>query len=253
MHRLSLIALLSLALRAQDNAGLFNKPPAGVDEALRARITAFYQHHVKQEFRLAEALVAEDTKDFFYRNNKPQYLSFEIRQIDYSKDFTRAKAIMVCEQYFMMPGFMDKPIKAPVPSTWKLENGQWFWYVDKDELSKTPFGKMKPGAGAPGGGLPTLPAGPDFALGKVRADRNGVSLKPGESAVVKFTNNASGYMTLKVTNTARGVEAAFDEPLVKPGGEAVLTISAGKQTASGTIDVQVVQTLEHIGIAFTVK
>src|SRR5215510_5970979 len=113
MSRLILFVILAAALLAQAPADLFNKPPVEVDQALRARITEFYQYHVKQQFRQAEALVAEDTKDFFYSHNKPQYLTFEIGRIEYSENFTRAKATMVTEQYVMMPGFMDKPMKVP--------------------------------------------------------------------------------------------------------------------------------------------
>src|SRR6266404_7983471 len=97
MHRLPFlfVVLLVAALDAQNTADLFNKPPAEVDQALRARITEFYEYHVKQQFRQAEALVADDSKDFFYSHNKPQYLSFEIVRIEYSKDFTLAKATML--------------------------------------------------------------------------------------------------------------------------------------------------------------
>src|SRR6185503_11638050 len=98
MLRLAFFALLTPAIYAQNPADLFNKPPADVDQALRARITEFYQYHVKQQFRQAEALVAEDTKEFFYTHNKPQYLSFEIARIEYSENFTRAKATMLTEQ-----------------------------------------------------------------------------------------------------------------------------------------------------------
>src|SRR5260221_234676 len=91
----------------------FNRPPADVDQALRARIQEFYQFQVKGDFRRAEALVAEDTKDFYYSANKTKYLSTEISRIQYSDNFTRAKATILCEQYVMIPGFSDKPIKVP--------------------------------------------------------------------------------------------------------------------------------------------
>jgi len=72
--RLILLAILSCSAWAQsDNP--FNRPPADVDQALRARITEFFQFHVTGEYRKAEALVAEDTKDYFYDHNKPKYLS----------------------------------------------------------------------------------------------------------------------------------------------------------------------------------
>src|SRR5262245_19462395 len=103
MFRLILFVILAAALLAQAPADLFNKPPVEVDAALRARIDEFYGYHVIQQFRLAEALVAEDTKDFFYSHNKPLYLSFQISRIEYSKDFTKAKATVIGEQFVMMP------------------------------------------------------------------------------------------------------------------------------------------------------
>src|SRR5947209_2362825 len=119
MLRPTVLALAAAAVLLAQGDNPFNRPPAAVDEALRARITEFYQLHVKGDFRHAEALVAEDTKDFFYTHNKPKYLSFEISRIDYSENFTRAKVTVLCEQYVMMPGFADKPLKVPTPSTWK--------------------------------------------------------------------------------------------------------------------------------------
>src|SRR5262252_4422911 len=112
MFRSIALCVCAASCLAQSPADLFNRPPADVDKALRVRITEFYQDHVDGKFRQAEALVAEDTKDFFYSANKPKYLSFEIQRIDYSDGFTRAKATVLCEQYVLMPGFTDKPLKV---------------------------------------------------------------------------------------------------------------------------------------------
>src|SRR5438309_1089520 len=136
MLRISLVTFLAgsaLAALAQSPGDLFNKPPANVDKALRTRVQEFYDDHVKKQYRKADALVAPDTKEFFYIQNKPAYLSCEVQRIDYSEKFTRAKATILCEQMIMMPGFADKPVKVPIPSTWKLEKGKWYWYVDQEK------------------------------------------------------------------------------------------------------------------------
>src|SRR5690348_7261241 len=103
-------AFLSLAgvacLFAQEATDLFQKAPPAVDEALRARIKEFFQFHVDSKFRQAEALVAEDSKDFFYSANKPKYLGFEIKNIAYNDDFTKAKATVVTQMVIMAPGFL---------------------------------------------------------------------------------------------------------------------------------------------------
>src|SRR5438067_607794 len=174
MLRPIVLALAAASLLPAQADNPFNRPPEGVDQALRARITEFYQLHVKGDFRHAEALVAEDTKDFFYTHNKPQYLSFEISRIDYSENFTRAKATVVCEQYVMMPGFSDKPMKVPTPSTWKVADGKWYWYVDPESLRVTPWGKMTPGKTPATGGAPALPPIPssaDFLFTQVKLDK----------------------------------------------------------------------------------
>src|ERR1700726_4555299 len=89
---LPVLPLVASAL-AQNPADLFSKAPPDVEEALRARISKFHQAHVDGKPRRAEEVVAEDSKDFFYDMKKPKALSFEIGKIEYSKDFTEAKAI----------------------------------------------------------------------------------------------------------------------------------------------------------------
>src|SRR4051794_20790033 len=140
MFRVSLLALLASLSFAQNAADVFNKPPAKVDQALRQRIDQFYQFHIKKEFRKAEAFVAPDTREYFYSHNKPAYLSCELRSIAYSDNFKKAKATVACEQFVMVPGFTDKPLKVPFGSTWELLKGKWFWYVDQEALKNTPFG-----------------------------------------------------------------------------------------------------------------
>src|SRR5215813_4073540 len=155
MQRITLFVILAAIAAAQDN-NPFNKPAPDVDAALRARIKEFYDYHVRGEFRKADALVAEDTKDYYFNGNKPKYLSYEISRIDYFENFTKAKAVIMCEMYVMMPGFNDKPMKMPTPSAWKLEDGKWYWYVDQKALHDSPWGPMKPGP-RPTGDKPSAP------------------------------------------------------------------------------------------------
>src|SRR5674476_925173 len=129
MHRFALFALFAAFAFAQPNDPFKPKPPADVDAALRARVQEFFDLHVKGQFRKAEELVAEDTKDYFYSGNKPKYLSFEISRIEYSEKFTKAKVTVVCEQTIMMPGFADHPMKLPTPAlgNWRMASGIGMW------------------------------------------------------------------------------------------------------------------------------
>src|SRR5215510_14145767 len=178
MHRL-LLPILAVACWAQTPADLFNRAPKAVDDALRARIAEFYQDHIDAKYRQAEKLVAEDSKDFFYTANKPKYLGFHIERIEYNDDFSKAHATMVVEQFVLMPGLTaDKPLKVPIPSRWKLVDGQWYWYVNHEELKRTPFGTVTPGQET-AGQLPRIPSAEEMTgiLKQVKADRTKVELE----------------------------------------------------------------------------
>jgi hypothetical protein len=253
MFRLSLLAFLASLSFAQDASEVFNKPPARVDQALRQRIDEFYQYHVKQEYRKAEALVAADTKEYFYSHNKPGYLSCETGKIAYSDNFKRAKATMLCSQYVMIPGFTEKPMKVPFGSTWKVVNGKWYWYVDQEAMRNTPFGKMTPGPPGTSGGLPAaMPDNADFVMKLVKADKESVTLKPGQSDTVTIRNGAPGIMDISVEGKIPGIEAKLDHGNLKVGDQAVLTLLAGDGAKSGVINVKVEQTGQVIPIQVSV-
>src|SRR5689334_1176050 len=118
MVRFILVPLCAAVCLAQTPAEP-PKPPADVDAALRARVTEFVQYHVTGEFRKAEALVAEDSKDLFYNRNKPRYMQLvKIERIDYSENFTKAIATVMVVLPSMIPGWTDGPPSVPIPLTW---------------------------------------------------------------------------------------------------------------------------------------
>ena len=216
MSRASLVLLLVSGLRAQSPGDIFNKPPADVDEALRSRVAKFYQAHVDKKFRQADEYVAEDTKDFYYQANKPAYLEFQIDKILYQDNFTKAKATVKCKTYVPIPGFTE-PVTVQIPSTWKLENGLWFWYVDQSLGRETPFGVMKPATGAQGGGpLPAMPSAEEVkkSLWKnVQADKNQVQLRAGEesSDEVTISSKMPGSISLRLDYAKMaGLEISLD-------------------------------------------
>jgi len=257
MYRLAVFALFTAIVFAQPNDPFQPKPPADVDAALRARVKEFFDLHVKGEFRKAEALVAEDTKDFFYTRNKPKYLSCDLTRIDYSENFTRANAVMVCEMYIMMPGFTDHPMKVPTPSAWKLVDGLWYWWVDQDALRNTPWGRMTPGsyptkgAEPPPPSLAALPTA-ESLFKQIQLDKDSVSLKAGESAEVTIRNGAPGTTTLSLPGALRGIEAKLDKLAIPGGGKAVLTLRAAKGAKSGVLNVQVEQTSQLLPIQINI-
>jgi hypothetical protein len=253
MFRLAVVACLAGAAWAQAPGETI---PPGVDEALRARMREFYHYFEVDQPRKAEKLIAEDSQDFFYSHNKPHYLSTEIQSISYSDHFTRARALVLCEQFIMQPGFAGKAMKVPTSSTWKLVDGQWYWYVDPEDLHRTPFGVMTdrgPAAGAgTKPGLPdSIPTTPDFALNLVKVEPASLQLKPGGEAQVTIRNTARGPYNLRIEEKPAGIEATLSRDLLLAGEKATLTVKAAAGAKPGRIALRVVQSNELIPIAIS--
>ncbi len=264
MLRISLLTLAVAALWAQTAAQKGPEPPPDVDKALRARINQFCELHKEGKFRQAEQMVAEDTKDYFYNSGKPRYVSYEIQSIKYNQDFTKATAMVICEQYLPAPGFQTHTVKLLTPFNWKIENGQWMWYMDKDALLMTPFGKMSltPRADVPqvlpaasGAPLPppVIPMSVEQFFSLIKADKTALSLKPGATGQVAITNGMTGMVSLVIVQQVRGVDAKLENPIVPAGGKAVLTVHAGAEAVSGVLRLQVKPIGPQISIQISIE
>jgi hypothetical protein len=234
---------------AQTAAQKGPEPPPEVDKALRARVNEFCELHKQGKFRQAEQFVAEDSKDYYYTSSKPHYVSYEIQSIKYNEDFTQAVATVICEQYLNALGFQNQTIKMLTPFNWKLENGQWMWYVLKDTMFVTPFGRMTPAdpkdaaSAPPAGGAalrpPAIPASVDQFFAMIKADKTELTLKPGASGEVTISNGTPGMIIVAVARQFLGAQAKFDISGVPAGGKAVLTVTAGDHPASGVIRLDI--------------
>jgi hypothetical protein len=163
---------------------------------------------------------------------KPRYLSYEIRSISYSDEFTKAKAMIAVEMIINIPQFQNKPMKIPFMTLWKVVDGQWFWYVQPEASLITPFGKMNPGPGKPGeaqaGGPPDMSKTPDIlSLWKqVSADKQGVQLKAHEASSdrVTISSQLAGTVSLQFQPPdVPGLVVKLDRTELKAGEKAVLS------------------------------
>jgi len=216
----------------QQPADLFTKAPPAIDEALRDRISKYFQLQVDGKPRQAEQYVAEDSKDYYYEMQKPRYLSFEIRSISYSDEFTKAKVMIAVEMMVNLPNFQNKPMKIPFMTWWKVADGQWFWYVEPQAARMTPFGKMNPGAGkadgAAAGGTPDMSKTPDIlSLWKqVTADKQSVQLKAHEASSdrVTISSQLPGTVSLQFQPPeAPGLVVKLERTELKAGEKAVMS------------------------------
>jgi hypothetical protein len=231
--------------------------PSEVDAALRARVTQFYQFEVDQKFSQAYRMVADDTKDLFIGSSKPSYLSFELKSIRYYDDFTKAEVMLLVNRLLPIQGFMGHPLPTRMNSRWKVENGEWCFFVDPQrDMPVTPFGGLPvPGGAVPGGavpgavmptrtpaatpgGGPTAPPPLPSHIADPRlltADKNSVKLKSsGESSdQVTISNTSPWIETLTVSDPkVAGLTIKLSHPTISPSQKAVVTISS-----SGAVQV----------------
>jgi hypothetical protein len=215
--------------------------PPEIDTALRKRISHFYQAHVDGKFRVADQVVAEDSKDFFFAAPKRKYVNYEIVRINYKDDFKKAEAVVACTGDWVARGQRMK-VKLVTSSLWKVEDGQWFWYVNAAQGPiASPFGTMHANAGktetppadeqskqAAAAVLRDPGAAAALILQSVRADKSELTLKGYEnsSGEVAITNGMQGPVTLRadIDGKFAGLTFSLDKTEVPAGETAKLRI-----------------------------
>ncbi len=230
MLRFVFPTLVVSALFGQQATELFEKAPPPIDEALRARITKFYQAHVDGKFRQAEAIAAEDSKDIFYSSDKSRYYSFEIVKVSYSDNFTKATALVSCDSDFHAAGRRIR-VKIPLTSLWKYENGDWWWYASpRSNEVQTPFGVLRPGQGTDSlsSPIPDVQKAAQQIVTKLHANKQEVELSSYQPATeeVIIPNDLQGPVRLSIEHEPlAGFEAKLDRQEVSEHELARLRLS----------------------------
>jgi hypothetical protein len=258
------LVLFSSAACGQAVGGAgFNRPPAGVDEALRARVLEFYKLEMAGRFRQAEGLICEDSKDRYYDAEKRRWSSVEIVQTSYEADFTKARATAALGTVL---GTMSGPmaVKAPITSLWRLEKGLWCRYIPdvSQEGVATPFGVMKPApdTGAPAnpfaGAMGAIPTNEKQLEAMVKLSRHQVSIPAsGGSETVEIFNGMPGNVEIKVTCPGViGLECELAPKEVPKDGKASLVLKFTAHPDKFRPPMADVRLLvEPIGVAKTVR
>lgn len=227
--RLSISALMSVCLFAQSApTDVFEKGPPDVEEALRARVSKFFQAHVDGKFRQAEEVIAEDSKDFFYNMKKQKYFGFEIVKINYEENFTKAVVVTKVEVDWKTVRAGTLRVKPPMNTLWRVDNGQWCWYVKSEKEWETPFGAMHPGPS--NGSIIDNMKGvdPKVVQGSVRINKNELRLSSFEksTAELSVTNGLPGQVKLDVgLPSVPGLTASFDKKTLAKDEVAKLTFT----------------------------
>ena len=180
---------------------------AEAEKALRERVQQFYQLQTDEKYRQAESMVADDTKDDYYVSRKPKIKGFTIEKIEMSPDLMAAKVLIKARVLVLMMGAGAQVFEMPTPTTWKLEDGEWRWYITAEAKVSTPFGKINTNADK-GGTTPRTkgeaPGGvehPDLGAlqGQISIDTTSVELTRNKrDQTVTITNGLPGPLDLRV-------------------------------------------------------
>lgn len=245
MRRLLPLLLFPFLLPAQT----LDKPPQDVDDALRGRIKQFYDLFVEAKYRQAEQLIAEESKDDFYVLSKPELKHYSIGNIEYSEHFTKAKVVIIGAMPALVPMAAAKIMDFPFASYWKVIDGTWYWYYNKESLRHTPFGEANPSTNT-GPAPTTLPAvpSPDELVARIQSaiqiDHTRVEIVPGRPQSIKVTNTLPGPATLSVSCPLKplestGVKATFDRNELKANEAATLTFSVDSTAPTGLVPIHI--------------
>jgi hypothetical protein len=211
-----------------------NPAAAKAEKALRARVEQFYQLQQDKKYRQAEELIASDTKDYYYSSAKADIRSFQIQKIELMDRNREARVTVKVGQVILFPGAGAQIMELPATTTWKLEKGKWSWYVDREALKNTPFGRMKGGDGPVADKLDRTGEAPSLAelMNQVMIDRASVELTDKEpSQTVTITSNLPGLVELKLdphAETIKGLTVEFSKTQLNQGEKSVISFRAGQ-------------------------
>ena len=255
MRQWIVAACISCAIAAAQTTAtdVFEKAPPEIDEALRARVAKFFQAHVDSKFRQAEEVIADDSKEFFYNMKKSRYFGFEIIRINYSDNFTKATVVTGVEVEWRSPRIGVMKVKPPMTSLWKLENGQWYWYVVPQKDWDTPWGRMNPGPDPQSNKtMAALFKGvdPQAVVQQVAVSTSEIRLKGYEASEGRatITNSLPGEVQLRLTApTAPGLDVKIDKTTLKSGEVATIAVQYNPATKEPKPTSEVRVNIDPIG------
>jgi hypothetical protein len=201
-------------------------------QALIGRVQTYYQLMVDEKYRQAEALIAEESKDDYYNGKKPKIKGFDLMSVALNDDQVTAKVTIKAKVLMLMPGAGAQIFEIPSPTYWKLENGQWCWYVPEEVKRMSPFGKMQTGEKAGAGSDADSMKGraPEFRalVGQVRIDKTAVEFTaeaPEQKVVIE--NGLPGPLNLRLdphAETIKGLSVTVDKLNLGSGEKATVSM-----------------------------
>lgn len=238
MTRFAVPLLFAIAATVTPAQDLKRKAPPEVDDALKTRVSSFYQHFQRGEFRQAEGFLDNESKDLFYNSRKNRVLDFNIQNVDYGDDFRSAKVLVVCKTIIPMLG--SDPVDMPLNSDWRFNEGDWWMHLSEHkraagEQIPSPAGPMSfnhdvaaPGSAFRGqqGAQAARPTIESLAsMYRISTDTLTFPKAATEpvSRSMSVKSASVGRLSLeKTSGPIAGIEVEIEGEAIEPGGEATI-------------------------------
>jgi hypothetical protein len=213
---------------------------AEAEAALRARVEQFYQLQVDKKFRQAEALVAEESKDDYYNRSKLNIKQFSIQKIEWFDDNSRARVTLKGKIDVRIAQLGDQAFDMPLTTSWKVENGQWVWYIDRELSSQTPFGRIDrstDAARSPADRPPPVRMDIATLMNQVTLDGTSVILNASNPLqTLTVSNNLSGAINLELTDPRlEGVSIEVERSTLNAGEKSAIRFRRTSETKSSGV------------------
>src|ERR1022692_1380829 len=183
--KLCLLPLSCILAFCQDTPVPSENEPPEIDQALRARVTQFYSANISGKWRDAFQVVADDITKASVRENCHGEYRWHNSHI---------------------------PATIPLTSTWKVVDGQWFWYFLKPTEVMTPWGlstitpddPKAPGSTTVNTNIETVlkdPASMARAiLSQIKVDKKEIHLLGYETSKdeLHISNTMPGYISVRI-------------------------------------------------------
>ena len=213
--------------------------PPEVDDALKSRVARFYSHFQKGEFRQAEDMVDEASRELFYNAKKTRILDYAIGAVKYAEDFRAANVLVVCKAILTFSG--TTPVDMPLSSDWRFQDGDWWLHLSERARPEgadagSPFGAMSfsQQMAAPGSMMtPQASAAPPTIeslskMYKVSAESLAFSIAAEEpvTQTVEVKNMAAGRLSLeRSSGPIAGIEVAIEPASIEPGQDGKIHVT----------------------------
>jgi hypothetical protein len=229
---------------------------AAAEAALRARAQQFFDLQVTKKYRAAEPMVAADSQDTYYNGYKYNIRGFTIQRVEMLENNSQARVTIKAKVSFVAPGVPPMDVDAPIASLWKLENGQWVWFVDQAAGVETPFGVIKPSSDA-AGGPPSMSLNvPDASMlqRSVTIDKVSVTVTRDTSPqTATISNQLPGPVDLELSSDSiPGLTTELEKKRLLPGETTLIRFrSTGEGKGRGTVHVMVSPIAAQLDIRVT--